>query len=372
MNCKHGRRENEMVRLQSLLRRAAAGLLAVPLLLAGCSLLDGREDKMEIDPPPDVQEDGTWAGSGTQAGPGSTEEQASGAAEDAVTPVTVYVKDRGGYLAPVTVNAAADGAEEAGLRALERMIEGNESWALPEGFRGVLPAGTRIDGLTIDRERRVAIVDFGGTFTDYNPQDERRIVEAVTWTLTGLADVDGVELRHDGEPLREMPVDGFPLDGPLTRAMGINLELAPGASYGESMPVTVYFSALSDEGEPYFVPVTRLVERQEDQAIAALRELIAGPARGADLAAVMTEDVEAEAVMVDGDTAFVDLRDETYEEGQPLPAEMLQAVVLSVSENTGAEKVQIRINGSANLVDTDNRSYAEPVSRPEHVNALRT
>jgi len=34
--------------------------------------------------------------------------------------------------------------------------------------------------------------------------------------------------------------------------------------------------------------------------------------------------------------------------------------------------VQIRVNGSSNVVDTDNRSYAEPVSRPEHVNALKT
>jgi len=120
------------------------------------------------------------------------------------------------------------------------------------------------------------------------------------------------------------------------------------------------------------VPITRLVERSEDPAIAALRELIAGPARGAELDGVMTSDVEAEAVTVDGDTALIDLKDDMYEEGQPLPAEMLQAVLLSVSENTGAEKVRIRVNGSTNIVDTDNRSWAEPVSRPEHVNALRT
>jgi len=369
MNCMHGRRENEMMRFHSLRRGAAAGLLAVPLLATGCGLFGEPAGKQPIDPPQDVRtEDGILP----QTTPSSPDAPSAGETAGSVTPVTVYVKDGGGYLAPVTVNAAAKSAEEAGIRALERMIEGNEAGALPDGFRGVLPAGTRIDKLTIDPEQRVAAVDFGGAFTDYNPQDERRIVEAVTWTLTGLADVDGVVLLHDGEPLGEMPVDGYPLDGPLTRAMGINLELKPGVSYGDSMPVTVYFSAISDEGEPYFVPVTRLVERQEDQAVAALRELIAGPARGAELTGVMTEDVEAEAVAVEDDTALVDLLDETYEEGQPLPSEMLQAVVLSVSENTGAEKVQIRVNGSSNVVDTDNRSWAEPVSRPEHVNALKT
>jgi Spore germination protein len=359
-----------MTRFHSLRRGAAVGLLAVPLLASGCGLF-GKPASKAIDPPQNVSPE-DQAGALPQTGQTSPESAAAGGTIGAVTPVTVYVKDSGGYLVPVTVNAAARNPEEAGIRALELMVEGGEAEALPEGFRGVLPAGTRIEALTIDREQRVAIVDFAGSFTDYNPQDERRILEAVTWTLTGLTDVDGVVLRHDGEELGEMPVDGYPLDGPLTRAMGINLEVAPGVSYGDSMPVTVYFSAITDEGDPYFVPVTRLVEREKDQAIAALRALIAGPARGAELSGVMTEDVEAEAVSVEDDTALVDLRDETYEEGQPLPSEMLQAVVLSVSENTGAGKVQIRINGSSNVVDTDNRSYARPVSRPEHVNALKT
>jgi len=359
-----------MNRFHSLRRSAAAGLLALPLILSGCSLF-GEPASRQIDPPQNVEPDDLDAVQ-PQNGQPSPDSASADETAETVTPLTVYVKDRSGYLAPVTVNAAASNAEEAGIRALERMIEGSEAGALPEGFRGVLPAGTRIEKLTIDREQRVAIVDFAGSFTDYNPQDERRILEAVTWTLTGLEDVEGVLLRHDGEELGEMPVDGYPLDGPLTRAMGINLEVAPGASYGNSMPVTVYFSSISDVGDPYFVPVTRLVEREEDQAVAALRELIAGPARGTELSGVMTEDVEPASVTVDGDTAVVDLKDDTYEEGQPLPSEMLEAVVLSVSENTGAEKVQIRVNGSSNVVDTDNRSYAEPVSRPEHVNALKT
>jgi len=362
-----------MTRFHFLRRRAAAGLLAVPLLLSGCGLFGGQEAGQQIDPPQDVRpEDDGGIGSQSGSGRSSPETPQAGETASTVTPITVYVKDRGGYLAPVTVNAAARTAEEAGMRALERMIEGNETGLLPDGFRGVLPAGTRIEHLAIDRERRTAIVDFAGSFTDYNPQDERRIVEAVTWTLTSLEDVDGVLIHHDGEPLREMPVDGYPLDGPLSRAMGINLELSPGTSYGDSMPVTVYFSAISDDGEPYFVPVTRLVGREEDRTKAALRELIAGPARGAELAGVMTEDVEAVMVAVEGDTALVDLKDDTFEEGQPLPAEMLEAVVLSICENTGADKVQIRVNGTTNIVDTDNRSWAEPVSRPEHVNALRT
>lgn len=361
-----------MRRIRVVRMSAAAGLLAVPLLFSGCSLT-GETGGRQIDPPLSVWTEEAGELGVPHTGGSFSRLQAAVAEADEMTPLTVYVKERGGYIAPVSVPSSGGSAEEDGIRALEMMIDGSGAASvLPEGFRGILPAGTRIEGFTIDREQRIAVVDFTGSFTDYNPQDERKILEAIAWTLTGLPDVEGVLIHHDGERLSEMPVDGYPLDGPLTRAMGINLEIAPGVDYVTSMPVTVYFSALSDDGDPYFVPVTRLIERKHDRATAALRELIAGPASGAELNGVMTEDVEALAVTLDDGTAVVELHDAAYDEGQMLPAEMLQAVVLSVTENVDAEKVSIRVNGSKNIIDTDNRSYAEPVARPGLVNMLRT
>ena len=51
---------------------------------------------------------------------------------------------------------------------------------------------------------------------------------------------------------------------------------------------------------------------------------------------------------------------------------MLQALVLSLTENTKAASVQIRLNGESNIMDDNDLSYNEPVSRPHHVNALKS
>jgi germination protein M len=351
-----------MRRTRKWRRVMAVSVLALPLVTAGCGLLAG-EDNQEIDPPQLQYETDTENGQPT----GSDE-----AAAGSLTSITVYLKDRGGYVAPVSIMTPQGEAEEAGRKALEMLVDGGAyASELPEGFQGLLPKGTQISGLDLVKDQKLAIVDFSGPFADYNAMEERRMLEAVTWTLTGLPDVEQVQVWFEGTKLSEMPVDGYPLDEPLSRAMGINLELGTGVSYSHSMPVTLYFSALSDEGEQYYVPVTRLIERDDERAKAALQQLIEGPSHGVELNGVMTQDIEVDAVTVEGDTAIVELTDAAYEQGQPAPAEMLQAVVLSVTENTSASKVQIRVNGTSEVVDTENRSYSEPVERPDRVNALK-
>ncbi|CAM4360537.1 GerMN domain-containing protein [Paenibacillus tarimensis] len=355
-----------MIRTGGWKRRAALGVLTIPLLTAGCGLLPGQSAE-QIDPP--VVQYNMGNEEAAQAGAAL----ADTAAKQGGQQLTVYLKDSADYLAPVTLTAdPAEEAGEAGRIALEMMVEdGPHAGELPAGFRGILPKGTGVSSVHIDAKQKLATVDFTKPFTDYSLQDERKIVEAITWTLTGIAGVEQVEILHEGEKLAEMPVDGYPLSKPLTRQIGINLEVGPGVEHSQSMPVTLYFSALSEDNKQYYVPVTRLVDRSEEPAREVLQQLISGPLDTRELNYVMTSDVEVKSISLKGDTVTVELNEETYEEGQQLPAEMLQAVVLSVTENTGAAKVLIRVNGLSDVVDTNNRSYAEPVGRPDFVNALK-
>ncbi|WP_020615912.1 GerMN domain-containing protein [Paenibacillus daejeonensis] len=336
----------------------SGGMAVVMAAASGCSLLSTTTSQ-EIDPPQTI------------ADPVMGKEVPSAPLEGG-TELTVFLKDPNGYIAPVTLQTVLKPDERVEKRALEMMVE-NGAYAaeLPEGFQPILPQGTEVETFNVIQEQHKAIVDFSSPFLDYNLPDERKIVEALTWTLTGFPNIDQVEIWNEGERLDEMPVDGLPLTGPLSRKMGINLEKAEGVDYARSMPVTLYFSAVSEEDEQYYVPVTRLIERSSDPAKAAMEQLIAGPGPFSKLHAVITEDIEVNELGIAGEVVTVDLKDELYKDDQKLPSEMLQAVVLSLTENTGAKQVKIQFNGTSNVKDTDNRSYNEPVNRPEHVNALK-
>ncbi|MBD2870492.1 GerMN domain-containing protein [Paenibacillus arenilitoris] len=340
------------------------GVLALPILTAGCSFFS-QETGKSIDPPQVETEDGIEGGEVGQAG-----EQGQGQE----TQMTVYLEDRNGYLAPISLLTTLGEGEVAAQKALEMMVE-NGAYAsqLPEDFRALIPQGTQIKSYSFDKEQKLAVVEFSEPFAGYNAQDERSIVEAITWTLTAIPGIEGVEIWYEGAKLAEMPVDAYPLDEALTRDIGINIETAEGVNYAQSTPVTLYFSGQTLSEEQYYVPVTRLVERSDSPAQAALEQLISGPLDTKELTSVILPDVEVTNIAQEGKVVTVDLKDETYQEGQKLPAEMLQALVLSVTENTpGAETVQIKVNGETNIVDINDKSYSEPVGRPHHVNAIKS
>jgi germination protein M len=340
------------------------GVLVLPIITAGCGFFS-QETSQSIDPPQIEVKDGADGAQGAETG------QAAELGEQ--SQMTVYLEDRNGYLAPISLQTTLGANESAAQRALEMMVE-NGAYAnqLPEDFRAVIPQGTQIKSYKYDKEQKLAKVEFSEPFKDYNAQDERTIVEAITWTLTAMPDIKGVEIWYEGAKLPEMPVDGYPLDETLTRAIGINIETAEGVNYDQSTPVTLYFSAQTLSDEQYYVPVTRLVARTATPAQSALEQLISGPLNKKELTSVILPDVQVKNVAVEGDVATVDLQDEAYQEGQKLPTEMLQALVLSVTENTGAATVQIKVNGEVNIVDDANNSYSQPVGRPHHVNAIKS
>ncbi|WP_127529768.1 GerMN domain-containing protein [Paenibacillus kobensis] len=353
------------------IRRAAwTGVVVVPLLTAGCGVFSQNTTK-EIDPPPVETQNNASPTLAPQDATGA-ESNASVDLKTGETQMTVYLLDENNYLAPVTLRTTL-GDTKLGKKALEMMVDGGAyADQLPAGFRGVLPKGTEVIGYDESAEKKLATVDFSQSFASYNANDERKIVEAIAWTLTGIPNVQGVELRLEGAKLDEMPEQAYPLDRPLTRSVGINLEAADGVDYGQSVPVTLYFSSETPDGETYYVPVTRLINRTDDIAKAAVDQLVLGPLDQSSLIGVMTPDVQVKSVTPKDDTVTVDLTDEDFTEGQPEPADMLQAIVWSITENTGAAKVQIKLNGKTNILDENNVSYSEPVGRPTVINALKS
>lgn len=361
---------------------SAACLLAVPLALSGCGMFSA--DSASVDPPPEEIEAQMLQVSGDSSldagvfGPVALEEtkdtatdgKASEAAAAAGERTTVFLEDGNGLLAPVSLSLPK-GDNSAMLKdSLTALIsKGAYASAIPDGFQGVLPEGTQVKHVSVDKEK-LAVIEFNSKFNDYKAADERKILEAITWTLTGQDGIQGVQLWVDGKKLTEMPLKGTPLDRPLSRSIGINLP-KHGSLLMNSSAVTVYFSAASPEGIQYYVPVTRFVPAGQEPVKAAINELIAGPESGNGLEMVMTQETELDSVKAgQNGVVTVSLNDDMFADGKDVPAEMLESVVLTVAQNSEDALVQIRLNGKETVTGTNNVDYGKPVSAPEYVNEL--
>lgn len=346
---------------------SAAGLLAVPIILSGCGGF--TKQSMDIDPPPAQVE-----AEMLQAVNGVVTPSPQGTAPAMAPTSTVYLTDQYGLLAPVSLGLPPQENKDNMLlrQSLEAMVQdGPYAAYLPKGFSAVLPKGTEVKTVTIEKEKKLAVVEFNKSFTQYDAQNERKMLEAVTWTLTGDANINQVQFWVDGEKITEMPLNHTPLVQSLGRSMGINLEKGDGATYTNSSSVTVYFSSESPDGIQYYVPVTRLVAPGQNTLQAALDELIQGPQLRGGLEQVMTSDTSLESVKTAEDgTVTVSLKEDMFLKGEKVPSQFLQSVVLTVTENTVNNKVKIQLNGESKVVGEDNQVYSEPVSRPKYINQI--
>lgn len=343
------------MKLKTMLQLAAI-VTVTAMLSTGCSIFNKKEGAQAIDPPP--------------TGADSVLETAS-VPVSAVDgrQVTLYYKDTQNLVAPVTVYIPK--TVEVAKKSLEYMVAGGPGEAgLPNGFQALLPEGTTIKGINLKADEKLAIVDFSKEFNNYKEEDERKILEAVVWTLTELETIDQVSIRVEGNDVTQMALAKTPVDSALTRAMGINLEFSSGLNLGQSIPVTLYFQSRTADEYSYYVPVTRLVQRTDNIAKAAVEELIKGPGAGRGLASVISEDTALLQAQLSQDNSVVtiDLDDKLLGSDQLVPAGAAQALILSLTESTGVSKVQLMVNGDAKLSGSDQTSYSKPVEAPAYIN----
>lgn len=341
----------------------ASVLLLLPLI-AACSQNTGTDSgAAAIDPPPaNVQDTMLQAAAGN----------ANSEAKDGIT---VYLLDHNGYVSPMTLRTKPDENSQrspAEVAVVWMTADKQLADQLPPGFSPILPEGTKINSIKQDTDDRSITIDFAAPFPAMNPAHERKMLEALVWTMTELPGIDKLKLTVAGKTLNKLPASGVPVGDALTRSLGINLEHEKGVQINRSMGVTLYFSARSNDGEGYFVPVTRLIDRKPDRARAALEQLIQGPLDTETLQPVLASDkISVEQLSQLEDTVHVSLKDSEWQEQSPVPAEMMEALVLTMTEVTGAPQVRVVMNGNDSLMDSDQRSYAQPVTRPTAINALK-
>ncbi len=335
------------------------------LLLSGCGLFGPEKETMSIDPPP-LTQDANPAGvtdpnAVTQGEAPDLEQQGS-------VDRMVYLLDANGFVVPVSLTLPK--SEGAAKQVLSYMVKGGPiETLLPQGFQAVLPEGTKVLGMTI--KEGTATIDFSPEFKKYAPADEKKIIDAITRSMTEFKAIKNISIWVNGTPLTEMPVEHTPVLS-LNRSHGINMELAENAVPGRTTPVTLYFQRQLNDKQAYYVPVTRLIPQTDNVAKAVVEELIKGPKEGSPLIGSFITSTKVLDVKDENGTVVVNLSKDVlkYDSGKEANPEAMEALVLSLTENTGVKQVQVMVEGKP-LTAAGPYNFTKPVSRPVQINAMQ-
>jgi len=343
----------------------AATVVTSTVLLSGCGLFGGEEEVKQMDPPKNEAVDETVA-----KGENSETEATEATDQEEATTETVkrdlYLIDNSGLVVPYTVDLPKTDA--AARQVLEYLVAGGPlNEILPDGFRAVIPQDTVVD---VKLEDGTITADFSKEFGTYNPEDEAKILQAITWTLTQFDNVNNVVISVNGYKLDEMPVNSTPIPTDLSRADGINIDNSGVVDITNSRPVTLYFYVQNEDAE-YYVPVTKRVENTGDDRVSAVvNALIDGPNMSSNLISEIHQDVKLLGAKVEDGNVTLDFNEAIFGSfnEKMISKHVINSLVLSLTEQPEVKSVAITVNGSEDVVTEDGKSLTEPVTRPANVN----
>lgn len=187
---------------------------------------------------------------------------------------TIYLIDSDDYVARTSISTCkCDGVEKAKDLLEGLIIEGTKSSIIPNGFRSIIPPGTTVKD--IDLEDKVITIDFSKELLEVNEKEEKKMIEAIIYTLTSIDGIDKVIIKVEGEVLSKLP-SGTNIPTVLDRSYGINKSYdLVNTSNIESY--TVYYVNEYNDTK-YYVPVTKYVNgKSEDPIRIIIKELSSSP-----------------------------------------------------------------------------------------------
>ncbi|WP_051272291.1 GerMN domain-containing protein [Shimazuella kribbensis] len=333
--------------------RAMVCMLLFPVALTGCFSGPNVKASNPIDPP--------------QGDARVVQAPATSKKEDRGHITELYVMNHDGYVMPFSAKLQGKSLAKS---SLECLVEGSvAAKVLPKGTKSVLPKGTKVLGVKIKKE--VATVNFSREFRNYTAQNETKILNAITWTLTGFRNIKSVNIQMEGKDLSVMPKGKSVTQG-LTRADGINVEVANGVDISASMPVTLYFISQSEDNSIHYVPVTRLVNRSTNVGETVVKELVRGPLENSHLIGPLDTATTIKEVKLSGKQITANFGKEIlqYNDQTAASKSALDSIVLSLTQNMNANKVKIIVDGKTTIgvLNNQGKNVDLPVTRPKHIN----
>ncbi|RKQ37935.1 GerMN domain-containing protein [Oceanobacillus halophilus] len=347
------------------------GAITLSLVLSGCFQGEQSLEQEEIDPPQDAEAvDNLEETTTDKVSESATTETEEGMDEEEtvtdMVPRELYLLDKNGMVAAQTLELPNTESNEVATQVLEYLVDGGPvSSLLPNGFQAVFPEGTEILGLNL-KEDGTMIVDVSEEFKNYESEDEVKILEAMTFTLTQFDNVDRVQLWINGHQQDVMPVNGTPIGNGYSKADGINVVQSDVVDLLNSQAVTMYYPAEHNENR-YYVPVTQYVEKNEENMYKSIvQTLLKGPGYDASVLHVFNMDtmLTSEPKVEDGVLNLMFSEEILKDSEQSIIAdEVMETLVRTLTEQEGVEAVNIKVENVDQLVSENGETYDKPVTR---------
>lgn len=188
---------------------------------------------------------------------------------------TIYLVDSNDYVARTTIPTCNCETKDLAKDLVEGLIiGGGKSNIIPNGFRSIIPPGTSI--LSLDLTDKILTIDFSKELLDVSKDEEKKMLEAIIYTLTSIDGIDKIIIKVEGKELTSLPNSKENLPTVLDKSYGINKTYDLVTTSNIESYTMYYVNEYNDN--KYYVPVTKYVNGNgEDKIKVIIKELSSSP-----------------------------------------------------------------------------------------------
>lgn len=254
--------------------------------------------------------------------------------------IQIYVLDYENTLIPMNRTIEPGKSTEEKLRI---MVDAMCADQVKGDFSGVLASGTQLEKTELSGT--VAKLYFNEQFASYEPTQELKVLEAITWGATQFPQINEVELYVNGERLRKMPLAQTPIPAVLNRKLGINHFESASASLNDAHTILVYYTKDIDDSL-YFVPKSKRIDGDPKDMETVVNEVLKDVSASMNLSSPLYDErIKAvELPHVEDQTLVVNMSNTLLDSDRCAKQRAYEALVLSLAENFEVDAVQVYVD----------------------------
>ena len=258
---------------------------------------------------------------------------------------TIYLIDSDDYVARTTISTCDC---EASVKAKDLMegliIDGEKSNIIPNGFRSIIPSGTKVLGVSL--EEGVLTINFSEEFMDVSEKYSEKMVEAIVYTLTSIEGINKVKIQVEGNDLEVIPKTSKTLKTSLDKSLGINKKYELTSLNDIDSYTGYYVSSYNDNY--YYVPITKYINNtmKEDKIKVIIDELANSPiSKDGNLVSYLNVDTVLNSYEIDNDKIKLNFNDTILinSGSDKILEEVIYTISLSVNDMYGVKEVSFYV-----------------------------
>lgn len=257
----------------------------------------------------------------------------------------VFLIDKDGYVARTLMSITGKTNEDYAKKLIELLIIGGKyEENLPNGFKGILPSDTKINSLNINND--TITIDLSEDFLELNDKSINLAIEALTYNLTTINDVNYLYINVNGNRLTNLPNSSKQLNQPFSRKNGVNKSYDV-TNYKNTSATTIYYVSKNNKGY-YYVPVTKINNDNRDKIKIIVDELTSSHIYETNLMSFLNYNTKLINYELTDDVLTLNFNNYLLDDAssKSVLEEVIYSISLSIRDNYDVKEVIFNVEGN--------------------------